>query len=249
MSGLVSGFITQNVFFILIDLSTPFIIFWLCQAQMQTNTISQAAQMEAHGIPNDMLPNLNSITVLIFLPLMTRLLYPYLRRHSINTPPLRRIALGFLLEAAGMAYAAGTQSMIYSAPPCFSRPRACLASPNGSIPNAVHIAVQTPIYFLEGLAEIFASPAGYEYAFTKAPMSMKSVVQAVYGLTAAGGSIIALALTPTNKDPLLLGMYSGVAGAMFVACLTVAVVSWRSEQTATKNVNEGRGGSPENEKS
>jgi POT family proton-dependent oligopeptide transporter len=80
-------------------------------------------------------------------------------------------------------------------------------------------------------------------------MSMKSVVQAVYGLTAAGGSIIALALTPTNKDPLLLGMYSGVAGAMFVACLTVAVVSWRSEQTATKKVDEGRGGSQENEKS
>jgi POT family proton-dependent oligopeptide transporter len=206
MSGFVSGFITPNILSILTDLSTPFIIFWLRQAPMQTNTISQAAQMEAHGIPNDMLPNLNSITVLIFLPLTTRLLHPYLRRHSINTRPCRRIALGFLLGAAGMAYTAGTQSMIHGVPPCFSRPRACLASSNGSISDNVYIAVQTHVYFLEGLAEIFASPVGYEYAFTKAPLSMRSVVQAVYGLTAAGGSIIALVLTPMNKDPLLLGM-------------------------------------------
>lgn len=74
---------------------------------MTTNTVSQAAQMETHGVPNDMLPNLNSITVIIALPLVTKFVYPFLHRRGIPTPPLRRVALGFFLEALGMAYAAG----------------------------------------------------------------------------------------------------------------------------------------------
>ncbi|KAL1847273.1 peptide transporter ptr2 [Paecilomyces lecythidis] len=207
----------------------PFVIFWLCQAQMTTNTVSQAAEMETHGVPNDMLPNINSITVVIALPLVTKFVYPFLNRRGISTPPLRRVALGFFLEALGMAYAAGIQGWIYSSGPCYEHPRVCAASKNGSIPNNVNIGYQSPVYFLEGLSEVFASPAGYEYTFTKAPKSMKSIIQAVYGLTAAGGSIIALALTPTNKDPNLLGMYAGISGAMFVAALIVTVVSYKHE--------------------
>ncbi|RYO98336.1 hypothetical protein DL763_002278 [Monosporascus cannonballus] len=206
---------------------TPFIIYWLCQSQMTTNLISQAAQMETHGVPNDILPIINSLTVIITLPIASHFLYPFLRRRGISTSPLRRIALGFLLEAFGMAYAAGVQGWIYSVGPCYSRPRACPESPEGSLPNHVHVGIQTPVYFLEGLSEIFTSPAGYEYAFTGAPKSMKSIIQAVYGLTAAGGSSIALALTPTNKDPSLLSMYAGIAGAMFLAAVAVVLFSWK----------------------
>ena len=195
--------------------SVPFIIYWLCQAQMTTNTISQAAEMQTHGLPNDMLPNINSVTVIIFLPLTTQVLYPTLRRVSRPLRPLTRIAIGFFLESLGMAWAAGVQGYIYASGPCYSHPRACPASANGSIPNEINIGVQAPVYFLEGLGEIFASPAGYEYAFTHAPKTMKSVVQAIFALTAAGGSVIGLALSPTYKDPDLMGMYAGLASAMF----------------------------------
>lgn len=109
---------------------------------------------------------------------------------------------------------------------------------NGSLPNHVNIGYQSPVYFLEGLSEVFASPAGYEYTFTKAPKSMKSIIQALYGLTAAGGSIIALALTPTNKDPDLLGMYAGIAGAMLVAAVIVMVVSYKHEGKTMRDNND-----------
>ena len=53
---------------------------------------------------------------------------------------------------------------------------------------------------------------------------MKSVIQAIYALTAAAGSLIGLALSPTYKDPKLLGMYAGLAGVMFAVTVVFAIV-------------------------
>ena len=80
---------------------------------------------------------------------------------------------------------------------------------------------------LEGLSENFASPARYEHTFTKAPKSMKSVIQTIYTLTAATGSLIGLALSPTYRVPYLLGMYAGLAGAMLAITTVVLVLIFR----------------------
>ena len=130
------------------------------------------------------------------------------------------MTVGFIIEAAAMAYVAGIQKLLYSRPPCYSHPRQCRASDGGKIPNDVHVLTQVPVYVLEGLGETFSNPAGYEYAYTKAPQSMKTVVQAAFQLSSAAGSALALALAPTYSDPKLLIMFSTLAGCMFLdACL------------------------------
>lgn len=201
---------------------------------MTTNLVSQAAGMRTNGVPNDLLPSFNSVTVLIALPLVSRFFYPFLRRHGISTSPLRRIALGFLLEACAMAYAAGIQGWIYSRGPCYSHPRACPASQGGTIPNDIHVGWQLPVYILEGMSEIFASPAGYEFAFTKAPKSLKSVIQAMYGLTAAAGSVISIAFTPLNRDPTILGVYAGISGAMFLSSIAAYIFYIQDRKTTPR---------------
>lgn len=200
----------------------PFTIYWLCQAQMNTNLISQAASTQSHGFPNDLLPNLNSITVLLTLPICTSLLYPTLRRFHIPFPPITRIAVGFALETTAMVYATTFQAFIYATGPCFSHPLACAASDGGRVPNRISMFYQIPIFVLEALGEIFSNPAAYEYAFTKSPRSMKSAVQALFGLTAAGGSLLGLALTPTYSNPNILGFYASLATSMGVT----TVVFW-----------------------
>ena len=130
------------------------------------------------------------------------------------------MTVGFIIEAAAIAYVAGIQKLVYSRPPCYSYPRHCEASDGGKIPNDVHVLTQLPVYVLEGLGETFSNPAGYEYAYTKAPQSMKTVVQAAFQLSSAGGSALALALAPTYSDPKLLIMFSTLAGCMFLdACI------------------------------
>lgn len=184
---------------------------------MSSNFVSMAGTMETHGIPNDLLFNLNPISIIIFVPFMVKGIYPLLRKLKIPFKPITRITFGFFLAAASMAYAAGVQRMIYDTAPCFDEPLACDASDGGRLPNRVHVAIQTPAYVLMGFSEIFASITGLEYAFTKAPPSMKSLVMALFLLQNAFGSAIGIALSPTSKNPRMVIFYACLAGATVIA--------------------------------
>ena len=127
-----------------------------------------------------------------------------------------------MFGALAMVLAAIIQKLIYDTGPCYDAPLACDAAQlpgGGAIPNNIHVAIQTPPYALIGLSEIFALTTAYEYAFTKAPLSMKSFVTSMFLLTNAFGSALAIALTPTAEDPELVWMYTGLAVACFIAGL------------------------------
>ncbi|KAF4628926.1 hypothetical protein G7Y89_g9224 [Cudoniella acicularis] len=193
-----------------------FPIYWVAFSQMLNNFISQAGSMELHGIPNDVLGNIDALTIIIFIPILNTSLYPVLQRGGIPFRPIARITVGFIFAALAMLYAAGVQHLIYISPPCYNAPLNCEASNNGSIPNKVHVLIQVPAYLLIGFSEIFASTAGLEYAYTQAPPSMKSFIMSLFLLTSAGGSILGILITPWTKDPYLVWMYLGFATMCFV---------------------------------
>ncbi|KAK6508903.1 hypothetical protein TWF481_003671 [Arthrobotrys musiformis] len=196
---------------------TVFPVFWVVYNQFSTNFISQAGQMETHGIPNDLMQNFDPIAIIVFVPILDRIIYPLLQRARIPFPPINRIALGFTVASLGMAYAAIVQHMIYSAGPCYSSPLCPASEVNGVAQgNKVHIAIQAPAYIFIGVAEILASVTGFEYAYMKAPPSMRSFVQAVFLLTYAFGAAISEALSPIAGDPTILWMYVGIGIAAFV---------------------------------
>jgi POT family proton-dependent oligopeptide transporter len=117
-----------------------------------------------------------------------------------------------------MVYAAVIQHFIYQTGPCYDHPLCPAAEVDGVIyGNNIHIAAQTGAYMLIGISEIFASVTGLEYAYTKAPPSMKSFVQSMYLLTNAFGSAISEALNPVLIDPKIQWMYVGLAVSSFIA--------------------------------
>ncbi|KAK1840165.1 MFS peptide transporter [Colletotrichum chrysophilum] len=193
-------------------------IFWVCYGQFSTNFVTQAGQMEGHGMPNDFMQNFDPISILVFTPILDKVVYPLLRKAGIELKPIMRITIGFWLGALCLAYAAIVQHLIYKAGPCYEAPGACPEglSNGASLPNHVHIAVQTPAYVFIGLSEIFISVTGLEYAYTKAPPNMKSFVQSIYLFTNAFGSAISEALVSVAVDPKFLWMYTGVACFSFV---------------------------------
>lgn len=137
-------------------------------------------------------------------------------RRRIRFGPMARIAMGFLFLNLAMVYTAILQKLVYSTGPCYNHPLTCPESDHGQIPNQISMFLQTPIYVLSAIAEIFCFTTGTEYAYNQAPKKMKSMVQSV-GMTTAGvGACLAMAFTPITKDPHLVIMYSSLAGVMAV---------------------------------
>ncbi|TQB69084.1 hypothetical protein MPDQ_002379 [Monascus purpureus] len=200
-------------------------VYWVVYGQFSSNFVTQAEQMDGHGVPNDLMQNFDPISIIVLIPFLEMIVYPILRRFHISFRPISRISLGFVVASLAMMYAAIIQHVIYVSPPCYGKPLCSASEVNGQAQgNRVHIAAQTPAYVFIGVSEIFASVSGLEYAYTKAPPSMKSFVQSMYLLTNAFGSAIAEALTPAAYDPAIMWMFVGLAVASFLAGIIFWVV-------------------------
>jgi POT family proton-dependent oligopeptide transporter len=181
-------------------------IFWLCYNQINNNLISQAALMQRHGVPNDILSNLNPFALLIFIPLNDRLIYPALRKAGIRFTPIKKITAGFFTGAAAMIWAAVVQHYIYQKSECGMR-----ASGEDCAVVEINVWAQTGAYVLIALSEVFASITSLEYAFSKAPKNMRSMVQAVALFMTAFSAALGQALVGLAADPLLVWNYGVVA--------------------------------------
>ncbi|PQE07853.1 MFS peptide transporter Ptr2 protein [Rutstroemia sp. NJR-2017a WRK4] len=196
-------------------------IYWLVYSQFSSNFVSQAGEMNGHGIPNDLMQNFDPIAIIVFVPILDRFVYPALRKMHIKFRPITRITFGFFVASLSMMYAAIVQHLIYKAGPCYGKPLACDA-PGAANGNDVHIAIQTPAYIFVGISEIFASVTGLEYAYMKAPVSMKSFVQSMFLLTNAFGFALGEAFTPLVGDPTVMWMFVGLCGGTIGA----GIVFW-----------------------
>ncbi|OJJ41505.1 hypothetical protein ASPWEDRAFT_48069 [Aspergillus wentii DTO 134E9] len=193
-----------------------FPIFWICYGQTNSNIVSQAATMQTFGIPNDMMGFFNPISAFMLVPLMERVVYPTLQRWKMPFKPITRITVGFLAMACAIAYAAGIQHLIYTSPPCYDTPLGAECSQNGKLPNQVNVFLQLPIHALTSLSEILAYVSGLEYAYTKAPKSMKSIVTSIFLVMFTVGCALGITLSPVSKDPKVLVEYASLSGVMVV---------------------------------
>jgi POT family proton-dependent oligopeptide transporter len=110
-----------------------------------------------------------------------------------------------------MVAACVIQIYIYRLSPCGDDANSC------DEPAPINVWVQTIPYVLIGFSEIAASITGLEYACTKAPKNMKSLVMSVFLLTNAVSSAIAQGWVALATDPLLVWNYGSIAVLAFFA--------------------------------
>lgn len=184
-------------------------LFWLCYNQINNNLVSQAATMELHGLPNDIISNINPFSLIVLIPIFDRLLYPGLRKLGFVFTPIKRITAGFACASLSMVWAAVLQFYIYEMNPCGKNANSCVDPVTGhTIPATINIGAQTGAFVLVAISEIFASVTSLEYAYTKAPKNMRSLVQAVALFTTAISAALGWALLPLSEDPLLVWNYT-----------------------------------------
>ncbi|KAL5342327.1 putative MFS peptide transporter [Aspergillus crustosus] len=184
-------------------------IYWLAYGQITSNLTSQAATMELHGVPNDIIMNLDPLALIIFIPIMDQFIYPAISRMGFHFTPIKRIFAGYMIASISMIAATVTQHYIYMRSPCHNKASSC----DSLAP--ISVWVQAIPYVLIAFSEIFTSITGYEYAFTKAPRNMKSLVQSLYLFTNAISAAVQQTLTSLSADPLLTWNYGFVAVLAF----------------------------------
>lgn len=74
------------------------------------------------------------------------------------------------------------------------------------------MGLQTPTYVFLGWAEILAIVAGTQLAYLRAPASIKSIVQALFNLFSALGSLFSGAVSFAAYDPNMVIVYGSVTG-------------------------------------
>lgn len=146
-------------------------------------------------------------------------MYPFLRKRGINFTPIKKITVGFFIGTTATIWATVIQSYIYKTSPCgkyLTDPETCHSH--------INVWVQAGPYVLIAASEIFASVASLEYAFTKAPKSMRSFVQAFSLFNSSISAAIGEAFTGLAADPYLEWNYGVVA----VICFLGGCLFWRT---------------------
>lgn len=147
-------------------------MFWALFDQTGTTWVFQAQQMDLRFAGIDWLPSqvqsLNSVFVLLFIPLFAYGVYPLVER-VYRLTPLRKIGIGLLVMTASYVLVTQVQSWIDS----------------GQRPS---IGWQILAYALLTASEVMVSIPALEFAYTQAPKSVKSLVMCLYLLAVAVGN-------------------------------------------------------------
>lgn len=167
--------------------------------------------MKRHGVPNDVITNLNPFALLCFIPLNDFIIYPALRKAGIRFTPIKKITCGFFAGCSAMIWSAVVQYYIYKKSDCGWH-----AAGADCEPADINVWAQSGSYILVALSEVFASITSLEYAYTKAPKNMRSMVQAFALFMTAFAAALGQALTGLSADPLLVWNYTLVACLAFV---------------------------------
>ena len=172
---------------------------WVLQGkEMQSIDLSWGSLQFSFGAEE--MQSFNPLLIMIFVPLVTLFVYPYIGRWGA---PLKRMGMGILM--AGIAY--GT-----------------VAALEYRINTGAQLSIlwQCIPYFLLTISEILVSTTGLEYAYTAAGKNLKSIVSSFWLLTSTLGNLLVVFLTSLVDDPasvnafVLYGVMSLCVGVVFL---------------------------------
>ncbi len=160
-------------------------MFWALFDQTSTRFVFQAQDMDRQFLGFEWLPSqlqsLNSVFVLLLIPILAYVIYPMLDRVWKLTP-LRKIGAGLFVMAASFALVSLVQEWIDA----------------GDRPNIVW---QMIVIALLTAAEVMVSIVALEFAYTQAPKAMKSMMMCYYLGSVAVGNLFVVGVNHFIQIP------------------------------------------------
>lgn len=200
-------------------------VFWALNDQNSSEWVLQAQKMDLNWLGHtwlaEQIQSTNAILVLVFIPLYSYGLFPWLRKMGIDFTPQRKVTAGFLLTILAFCIIYLIQRQI----------------DQGVAPS---IGWQVLAYIVLTAAEVLIYQTGLEYAYTQAPASMKSTIMSFWLLTISIGNYIvslvnsSIANNGICRDLTGARFYLFFIGLMAVATLVFWLMNRRTKQKSRR---------------
>ncbi|XP_018009744.1 solute carrier family 15 member 4 [Hyalella azteca] len=147
------------------------------------------------SVPAAWLTLFNQFFLILALPLLTNVVYPYCDRRGVRLSMLCRIGAGMLVSSFAVFTAGGLETfrtMLWK-----TDNSTHIVQTVGNVTfNGVDISIfwQVPQYVLVAAAEALASVAGLEYAYSEAPRAFQSLIMGLFYAMEGVGSFLGIAL-------------------------------------------------------
>lgn len=169
-------------------------VFWSLFDQNSTTWVIQAQSdlmdknLFGFNIDPAQIQAANPILILIFIPIFSFIIYPFLGKFFELTM-LRKIAIGLFIAAISFVIVGYAEGFIF----------------NG---ETVSFGWQILAFVILTIAEVMVSITGLEFAYTQAPNTMKSLILGFWLLAVSFGSIIVKVVNKMIIVPLALATIS-----------------------------------------
>ena len=179
-------------------------VFWALFDQTGSTWILQSENMNRQWLGFTWLPSqiqaINPIMILIFAPLFSYFVYPFVNKYIKQVTPLGKISAGLFLAVPSFIIIALVQTWI----------------DNGQTPNIYWHLIA---YAILTASEVLVSITCLEFSYTQAPNSMKSLIMGFFMLSISLGNIFTAAVNYFIVNPDGSSKLEGAAYFNFFALL------------------------------
>jgi proton-dependent oligopeptide transporter, POT family len=184
-------------------------LFWALFDQTHSRWVEQATRMDCivlgFTVQPEMLQSVNALLILVFIPLFSYVLYPFLGRF-IELTPLRRIAIGLFIACTSFVVPAWVEEWM-------------------ALGQKPSVLWQVLAYTLITAAEVMISITALEFSYSQAPRRLKSFIMGIYLCSVTLGNVfVAVVNTFIQNEDGTVTLTGAAYYWFFVKCMTVGAV-------------------------
>jgi len=205
---------------LMIFLTVP--MFWALFNQVNSTWVLQGKKMSPfYLLDGETMQSAGAVLVMIWVPILTLGVYPWLERRHILPTALRRMSAGMVLGAVSFVICGFIQSRMDHG-------------------ETLSVAWQLVPYIVLEAGEVMLSATALEFAFSQAPARMKSIIMSFWLMTIAGGHFLVAVFTNLNSRFVHArgaGEFFFYAGLMFAVAAVFIFLATRYRQQAPGSVS------------
>lgn len=168
-----------------------------------------STMLTTNGVPNDVVQNFNSLSIILAIPVFNYGIYPFFRKVKFHYGPVSRIVTGLAMSTIGGVGYTVLNYYAYQQSPCGDYGSTDCTVGTGVAPITIWwMAIP---YGLGGISEILVNVPAYGIAYSRAPANMRGLVSAMNLFNTGVAYAIGLACSSVIRDPYLTWDFGGVA--------------------------------------